>query len=143
MAGAQALDFFDGAFDDAPGVKVPGPEHVALQLHPAIVVMRRQIHEGSEPRQGGRAAEQAQRQGHRQGKECRESQAQHRHDTRRDVLADDAPRGEEAPNRFGGRREVFGKYPEVSTNGGVDAAFKADVARIILENAELLRRLAK
>ena len=38
---------------------------------------------------------------------------------------------------------AIGKSPEVSTNGGVDAAFKADVARIILENAELLRRLAK
>jgi hypothetical protein len=45
------------------------------------------------------------------------------------------------------RFQGFGRYPGLSpkviVKGGVDVAFKADVDRIIGENAELLRRLAK
>jgi hypothetical protein len=41
----------------------------------------------------------------------------------------------------------FGQYPVLKSKpralGGVDSAFKTDVDRLIRDNAELLRRLAK
>ena len=52
-----------------------------------------------------------------------------------------------ASRKLGIRFGEFGQYPGLKPKprspGDVDAAFRGDVDRLIVENAELLRRLAK